>query len=270
MDYYGILGIEPNATQDEIKKSYRKLSLKYHPDRKNGNSDMFKKINEAYSILSDDTKRRNYDITGNNTLNFKNKKSMPDDIGDFISHLFQNQFSSGNDNSHFMNSMPNVNIYRNSTDFFKTVKKPEAIEKHIQISLVDSYSGIKYPVEIERWIIFENVKRLEKETIYVDIPKGIDTGEIITLENKGNIFDDKNKGDIKIYVKVINNGIFIRNGLNLILEREITLKESLTGFSIEFKHLNGKTYCIRNDEGDIIKPEYNKNIDQVTQLKNIL
>ena len=62
-DYYTILGVEKNATQDEIKKAYRKLSMKYHPDRNNGDDTQFKELNEAYSTIGDETKRRQYDLT---------------------------------------------------------------------------------------------------------------------------------------------------------------------------------------------------------------
>lgn len=60
-DYYKILGVEPNATSDDIKKAFRKLSMKYHPDKNNGDDTMFKEINEANSVLSDEGKRREYD-----------------------------------------------------------------------------------------------------------------------------------------------------------------------------------------------------------------
>ena len=63
MDYYNILKVNANSTQDEIKKSYRKMSLKHHPDRKGGDSEMFKKINAAYEILSDPQKKKNYDFS---------------------------------------------------------------------------------------------------------------------------------------------------------------------------------------------------------------
>ena len=57
IDYYNVLGINKNASQDEIKKTYRKLSLKHHPDRKGGSADAFKKINEAYEVLGDEKKK---------------------------------------------------------------------------------------------------------------------------------------------------------------------------------------------------------------------
>ena len=92
--------------------------------------------------------------------------------------------------------------------------------------------------------------------------------KLIILKDKGNVLNDQTKGDVKIHIKILNKSEFKRSGLNLILEKEITLKESLTGFDIEFTHLNGKTYCIKNDEGDIIKPEYQKNITNFGMIRN--
>src|SRR5574343_20601 len=65
-DYYKILGVEKGASKDEIKKAFRKLAHEYHPDKNSGNADKFKEINEAYSILSDDNKRAQYDQFGSN------------------------------------------------------------------------------------------------------------------------------------------------------------------------------------------------------------
>ena len=63
-DYYQLLGVDRNASKDEIKKAFRKLAQKYHPDKEGGDQDMFKKINEAYNVLSDDKKRKEYDQFG--------------------------------------------------------------------------------------------------------------------------------------------------------------------------------------------------------------
>jgi DnaJ family protein A protein 2 len=82
--------------------------------------------------------------------------------------------------------------------------------------------------------------------------------EIILLSNQGNIIDENCKGDIKVYIKVNNNSIFERKGLDLFLEKSISLKESLCGFSFELKYLNDKVYTINNQPGNIIPPDYKK------------
>ncbi len=106
------------------------------------------------------------------------------------------------------------------------------------------------------------------EKIYVDIPKGIDSGEIIKISKKGNILNEYTKGDIKVFVTVVNNSKFKRNGLNLIINKKLSLKDALCGFKFEFKHLNGKTYAINNEEGNIIKPNYQKIIRNLGMERN--
>ena len=80
-------------------------------------------------------------------------------------------------------------------------------------------------------------KRLEKEKMYVKINKGIDSGEIIIIRNKGNMINETLKGDIKLFIKVENKSDFKREGLNLKLKKTISLKESLTGFKFDIKHM---------------------------------
>jgi DnaJ family protein A protein 2 len=119
-------------------------------------------------------------------------------------------------------------------------------------------TGANIPVDIERWIMENGIKILEHETVYVTVPKGIDEGEIIMLKDKGNIMSETNKGDIKIFVKIENNTEFKRSGLDLILEKTITVKEALCGFSFELKYITGKVYTITNNSGNIISHGYRK------------
>jgi DnaJ family protein A protein 2 len=119
-------------------------------------------------------------------------------------------------------------------------------------------NGGKIPVEIERWIIENGNKLHETTTVYVDIFKGIDHNEIIMLKDQGNIVNENCKGDIKIFISVNNDSCFSRRGLDLIMEKVISLKESLCGFSFDLKYINGKTYTINNLPGNIIPPEYLK------------
>ena len=172
--YYKILELQPGASEEAIKKSYRKLSLKHHPDRNNNSEESkrkFQEINEAYERLTSNEEAK--------TDNGFNEAEMFN--AENIFNMFQ-----GN-----MGGFNNINIQ---------INKPPAIIKNITITLKDAYLGIMLPVEIERSIIEENQKKIEKETIYINIPRGIDRNEIIIYRNKGHITPTGLVGDIKIII----------------------------------------------------------------------
>jgi DnaJ family protein A protein 2 len=92
----------------------------------------------------------------------------------------------------------------------------------------------------------------------VNVPQGIDDNEIIILRDKGNVLNDNVKGDVKIFVKITNETEFKRSGLDLVLEKNISLKESLCGFTFEINYIDGKSYTLNNNKGNIIPSEYKK------------
>jgi DnaJ family protein B protein 4 len=282
-DYYSILGVSNTASADEIKKAYRKLSLKHHPDKNGGSDEKFKEINEAYSILSDTNERQKYDMQKNGGglggIPFGGMP-MPGGVPDDFMNMFFNMHQGGGPNSGIPNifhmnggNMPNifggmgmpgstVHMFRNGVpvNVSQALQKPTPIIKTIEISIDESYLGCQKPIEIERWIkdVGTNITKNETETLYLPIPKGIDDNEIIIIREKGNILSDINKGDVKIFVKIINNSGLKREGLNLIYNKTLTLKESLCGFSFDLSHLNNKTFKITNDGGIVIPPGFKK------------
>ena len=135
-------------------------------------------------------------------------------------------------------------------------KKPTPIIKNIKITMENAFNGVNLPLEIERYVIEENNKKLEREKIYIEIKPGIDNNEIIMIKDKGN----QNANGIKemIFIVIENKSQFIRDGLNIIYKKNISLKEALTGFHFEIKHLSGKTYVINNQDGKVIQPGYKK------------
>ena len=110
--------------------------------------------------------------------------------------------------------------------------------------MVQVFTGASVPLEIERWILENGTKVFEKETIYIDIPQGIDDHEMIILRDRGNIISEQVKGDIKVNILIQNNTAFKRSGLDLIFDKQISLKEALCGFSHEIEHLSGKKLAI--------------------------
>jgi DnaJ-class molecular chaperone len=270
--YYDTLEVPETATSDEIKRAYRKMSLKYHPDKNIGKpeiSDVFTKINEAFETLGNSDKKREYDMSRKNPfmrMNTMRGGGNFDGGNPFgnIDEMFSNIFfgGMGGPTAEMFQPGGNVHIFRNGVpvNLSRGLQKPTPIIIRIKINMEQVLTGATIPIEVDRWIVENDSKVFEKETVYVSIPKGIDTNEIILLREQGNIVNDVCKGDIKIFVDVENNTGIQRNGLDLIYEKRISLKEALCGFSFELKYINGKTYTINNQRGNIIPPEYLKMI----------
>jgi len=277
--FYNILGVPETASKDEIKKAYRGLSLKLHPDRNPNNLEAvskFQKINEAYETLGDDQKRQEYDMMNKNPFlrmashGTQNMDSPFQDMDDIFSALFGNVLGSmpGKQGTHFgvppgMHfggpGGPNIHVFRGGPPM-GFMQKPTPIIKTVEITMEQVLLGSTIPVDIERWMIENGNKVFENETVYVTIPKGVDDNEIIILREKGNILSDEIKGDLKLFIKVENTTQFERKGLDLIIKKQISLKDALCGFSFELKYINGKVYTLNNNSGSIIPSEYIKTI----------
>ena len=271
-NFYEILEMLETANLDEIKKSYRRLSMLYHPDRNNNNPDStakFQKISEAYETLGDQDKKNEYDMTRNNPfIKMMNSQGMngqgmncqgmngrgTNPVDDIFSSLFGMPFGQGSPFGQ------NIRVFHNGVQVNQPIflQKPTSINKKIVVPINKILTGTIIPIDVERWLIHDGHKIFENETIYVTIPKGIDDGEIVILKEKGNISSDDCKGDIKIIIKIENNTEFKRSGLDLIYVKIITLKEALCGFTFELKFITDKIYTINNSSGNIISSGYKK------------
>lgn len=280
--HYEVLGVSKNATQDEIKKAFRKLSMKWHPDRNKsvGAEDKFKIINNSYSVLSDTLKRKEYDIIqdrGSGGINGINME-MPDLFKVFMGAngmgMGMPSGGGGGPGIPFMGGFQNFHIHEegipmgshtfafNTDHLLNQLRKPPPIVNNVTITLEDAYKGISLPLTISRWIISGDTKINEEETIYIKIPPGVDDNELIITRNKGNCMNHETKGDVKTFIKIENHNDFKRHGLDLDYTKIITLKEALCGFSFPIKHINGVCYQINNASGTIIHPSFKKTIPQ--------
>ena len=185
---YTTLGVLQNANQAEIKKAYRKLSMQYHPDRNNNDPEAtrkFQEISSAYDLVDSEDKRRSYDLSQSLGIN-GDVGPIPEDLMKmFMSSGLMNLFNGENPNLQVFTShdfgqdgMPCPNF---ATPFKQALQKPQPIIKKIKISINQAFLGGSIPLEIERKILINNNTETEIETIYINIPTGIDDKEMIIM-----------------------------------------------------------------------------------------
>ena len=256
MDFYKILNVSPNASESEIKKSYRALSFKYHPDKNPdpGVAEQYKLINEAYETLNDPQKRAHYD-NRNNPLSMdsilkemfhgqmNHRKHMPGPQNIF-EEIFKMHSMGG------MNGIPEPMIF--FTEDPGQQINIEPLDKQVEITFDQAFKGSNIPILIEREFRKGNNIFKEQEKIYIVIPPGIDDGEIIEIQDKGNGLFDK-RGSLRLHIKITHHPIFERKGLNLIYNHTITFKESICGFEYLLHYIDGSPLKLKSSRGNIIQ-----------------
>ena len=284
-DLYKVLGVERNASDSEIKKAFRKQSLLYHPDKNSNKSgaeleeitNKFKAANEAYEILSDSEKRKQYDMGGMDAINGNGGGGgNPFQDMDQVFSMFFGGGMPGMPGMHFNTSGmggPNIRVFHSNggghpfQQFFQHIEKPQTIVVNIQISLQQSYNGIIQPITYESIHVSNNIQSTEIKTAQVNIPAGVNNHENILLENKGHNINGEVYGDVKIVIAIENKTPFERSGMDLIYKKTISLKEALCGFTFDFQHLNEKNICI-NNVSSIIKPGHKKVIPNLGFMRD--
>ena len=234
-DYYSVLGLNKGVSDDEIKKAYRKLAMKYHPDRNEGDSkaeNKFKEISEAYAVLSDKQKREKYDQFGSE--GFHQKFSQEDIFQDFdINEILRGfGFGTGSGNP-FQGGFSGGGF--GSNPFHQQHRPdptPSPLIKELSISFEEAALGAQKSISISRNGTVENTN--------ITIPAGISDGQILRLKGKGHLSNNRKKqGDLHLKIKVLPHPLFRRESQNVVIDTEIKLTEAILGTTIEVQTLNG-------------------------------
>uniref|UniRef100_A0A6C0ASI7 J domain-containing protein n=1 Tax=viral metagenome TaxID=1070528 RepID=A0A6C0ASI7_9ZZZZ len=298
-NFYEILGVANDASESEIKKAYRTLSLKFHPDRNMDDAETAKKkfqeINEAYEHLSDQGKRRQYDheLKFGQGGGFPGQGHVPEEFTD-INNIFNMIFGQGGGfpghgfpghgfpggfmNMHGMGGGPEIRVFHNGMpaqfhhsfqhQFQQQIRKPDAIVREVELTLEQCYQGCVLPIEIERFVQADNIRRNENEMLYVSVPQGADDGESIIMTDKGHNINNSVYGDVRIVFRICGQCEFTRAGLDIIYKKTVSLKEALCGFSFEMNHLNGKRLCLNNlSAPTVIKPAFRKVVQGMGMIR---
>jgi curved DNA-binding protein len=205
MDHYNTLGVSRDATQEDIKKAFRKLAMTHHPD-KGGNPAEFQKINEAYEVLGDPAKRQQYDNPVNhNPFNGGFQFNQAGfDLNDLFSQVFgTNRRASG--------GFTQRQLYRTQ----------------VSISLLDAYNGREHTLQLSTP---SGVK-----VINVKVPAGILSGEQIRYEN---VIDS---GTLIIGFHIMPDLRFDRNGNDLYCNLPVSVLDLIVGTKVNFSTIAGKT-----------------------------
>ena len=292
--HYSTLGVSESASDSEIKKAYRSLSYQYHPDKNHGDKikeEKYKQINEAYDVLKDKVTRQQYDFELNMNQYASRNANINEEMNDIMSHLFGSMSKMAHNPRHTKSSrsmdglsslfqgssmfgdmddvvfmqMPPPCAHPSQTKESPPPQPPPAMEDiHMDHSITfeESYHGCCVPIVVERSCEKGNKTSTESETLYVDIPKGIDHNEIITLKEKGHV-KNHDKSDLKIHIFLQKHAKFERKGMDLLLKHEISFKESILGFSFIIEHLNLKNIKFKNSRNKIITNKTSKVIKQL-------
>ncbi|XP_044269674.1 dnaJ protein homolog 1-like [Tribolium madens] len=266
-DFYKILGINKNASDDEIKKAYRKLALQYHPDKNKspGAEEKFKEIAEAYEVLSDKKKRDVYDAYGEEGL----KGGVPGGGPSGFTYTFH-----GDPRATFAQFFGSADPFQNLFEFEEggfsdtftlftgMISKAQdpPIEYDLNVCLEDILHGCTKNIKISRNVVEGNgQRRREEKMLTINIKPGWKAGTRITFLKEGDIFPNKIPADVVFIVRDKPHPVFKREGSDLRYTASISLKQALCGGFVTIPTLSEKT--IRLELGpETIKPTTLKRI----------
>jgi DnaJ-class molecular chaperone len=261
-DYYETLGVGKHASQDEIRKSHRKLVRQYHPDANPNNpsaAEKFKEVQEAYDVLSDTEKRKQYDTLGHAAFDPHMGAGQPGPGAAYDPYEAFRR-AGGNRNYRTWKGSPNVTVEdfdfgaggeggggfadifeqlfrggsqgrRNRQAAAQAEQPVPNIEQSITISFQDAARGCTIPIRLERGG--------KVETLDLKIPAGVKNGSRVRVRGKGQIGPNGQSGDLYIITKITDHPYFRREDLDIYLDLPISMYEAILGTRVEVPTLDG-------------------------------
>lgn len=270
-DPYGALGLQRGATEDEVKKAYRKLALKHHPDKPTGNAEEFKKIQGAYDILSDPQKKENFDRFGT-----ADGPPQGPNMNDIFSQMFGGGFGQGPrgpvrraDHNHeihisledsYRGVSKNLKINLTKPCFDCQVKCPQCHGRgvvHIQMGPMALQQpcpqcqgqGVRSSGGCQGCNF--RSKKVETLNLELKIPPGVESGNVLTAHGLGEQPQKKEEepGDLLFHIKVGAHPELFRQGLDIVFLTKISFQDSVNGLKIQIPHFDGPIEVDTSDWG---------------------
>ena len=287
-EFYETLGVEKNATDTDIKKAYRKLAQKFHPDKPTGNEEKFKKISEAYEVLSDSDNRKKYDQFGKDAVTGNGGAESGADPFEMFSSMFGGgmgrQRSSAPQKRKMKSTMHQMGV--SLDDFYKgrtikiavtrkRIQVPDGMTKESAVQKCQGCDGQGVRVQIRQvgpGMIQQVQGQCEvcrggghiqkpgvtikqvKKTLEIHVEKGMKNGEQIVFEEEGDENPGIIPGDIVIVLMQKDHDKFKRSGNNLVIKHRVSLVDALCGVNVLVKHMDDRHIHITNEDNQTIIP----------------
>ena len=228
-DYYKILGIDKKASQDEIKKAYRSLAVKHHPDKNPGDKaseEKFKLINEANGVLSNPEKRKKYDELGENWEQYEqygNQQSQ-NPFGGRAQQYSSSDFGDQGDFSDFFEQ-----FFGGRAKASNQNRRGGDYETEMEITLEEAFSGTS------------RIIQLENEKLRISTKPGAYSNQLLKIKGKGaKGSSEANRGDLYVRINVKPNLDFLRKGNDLYASQKIDLYTAVLGGEVLIKTITGQ------------------------------